>query len=300
MCCFLVMAKKSRQHHIKIIIITLIILLPFPVCSADTIWAKKAWPRVKHSCVHCSVSKKKVFSPTVSERGRNMVNQWACHTQLISLWKKLIFNHPFLPTSCGHLTSFAQGLPQPIKTPCCAMKAFEEAYASELEIIKAMDTTTLGIAKKMQRNTASVWNFHVETSVSAKQGTVIFIFGHLNSYRINPGLYLKQTRKQRNLEHIFKQFHIVLSTEYTSTLLHRRVFISRLTSNSVQVTLAAKRNLSPLAPVSTWVLWQVPSLSQPLWVPVSSFWNCRVCVTLLLCQLLKSIQIQFHPLPSWV
>lgn len=31
------------------------------------------------------------------------------------------------------------------------MKAFEVAYASELDIIKAMDTTTLGITRKMQR-----------------------------------------------------------------------------------------------------------------------------------------------------
>lgn len=141
--------------------------------------------------------KEKVLSPTASERGRNTANEWACHTQLTSLWKTLVFNHPFLPTSCGHSTRFAQGLSWPIKTPCCAVKAFEVAYASELEIIKATDTTTLTIAKKMQRNITCAWNSHVETSVSAKQNTIILKFGYLESYRIDLGLSLKQTRGEK-------------------------------------------------------------------------------------------------------
>lgn len=66
------------------------------------------------------------------------------------------FNHPFLPTSCSHLTGFAWGLSQPFEISCCAVKEFELTYTSELEIIKVTDTTGLGIATKMQRNIACV------------------------------------------------------------------------------------------------------------------------------------------------
>jgi len=59
----------------------------------------------------------------------------------------LIFNRSFLPTSCSHLTSPALGLSRPFKTSGLAVKAFELAYASELEIIKVTDPTTLGMAK---------------------------------------------------------------------------------------------------------------------------------------------------------
>lgn len=100
--------------------------------------------------------KEKVLSTIASERGRNIANQRACHSQLKSLWNTLVFNHPILPASCSHLTSFAQGVSRPIKTPSCAVKAFEVAYASELEILKATDNITLGIAKKTQRNKACV------------------------------------------------------------------------------------------------------------------------------------------------
>lgn len=80
------------------------------------------------------------------------------------------------------------------------MKAFEAAYASELEIIKATNTTTLGTAKKMQRNIACMWNSHVETLVSAK---------HNNYFQIRilqdkpwPVLETDKERKERNLENI--------------------------------------------------------------------------------------------------
>lgn len=68
--------------------------------------------------------------------------------QLTTLGKTLLFNRPFLPSSCGHLTSFAQGLSRPFKTSCCAVKALELAYASEPERIKVTDPTTLGMDKK--------------------------------------------------------------------------------------------------------------------------------------------------------
>lgn len=72
------------------------------------------------------------------------------------LRKTLVFNHPFLPTSCGHLTSLAQGVSRPFKASCCTVKAFELAYGFELEIIRVTHTTILGMAKKMQRNIACV------------------------------------------------------------------------------------------------------------------------------------------------
>lgn len=68
--------------------------------------------------------------------------------QLTALGKTLLFNRPFLPSSCGHLTGFAQGLSSPFKSSCCAVKALDLAYASEPEIIKVTDPATLGIAKK--------------------------------------------------------------------------------------------------------------------------------------------------------
>lgn len=138
-----------------------------------------------------------------------MVNQWACHTPLTSLWKTLVFNHPLLPTSCGYLTSFAQGLSWPIKTPCCTVKAFEAVYASELEITKATDTTTLGTAKKMQGNIACLWNSHVETLVSAKQNNYFQIwFLRILQDKPWPVLETDKERKERNLENILKCIYL--------------------------------------------------------------------------------------------
>lgn len=113
--------------------------------------------RPKHSCVHCSAWKKTFFHPQLL---REAITQ-LIHKPSTFNWqpfgKHEFLTVPFYQPAVA-IWQDLHRVSQSFKTSCCPVKAFELAYASELEIIKVAHTTTLGMAKKMQRNITCVWN----------------------------------------------------------------------------------------------------------------------------------------------
>lgn len=239
MCCFLVLAKNHSNIHFKST--NKFTTISCMVHRYHLRYESNSFHKSQEFMCALLCFKEKVLSPTSPERGRNMANQWACHNQLTSSWKKLVFNHPLLPSSCGHLTSFAQGLSRPLKTPCCAVKAFEVAYASWIRDNKSYRHYYI-------RNTQENAKEH-SLCVKLPCGNFSFCKTKHNYSQIWvlrilqdkswPVLKREKGRKQRILKNIFKWIYIIFSTDYASPLLHRS-FLLRLAPISAQVTLAAK------------------------------------------------------------